>query len=51
MWGGEIYSGYKEEVFCDKGSEAVEQVARGGMVPLNPGDIQGQTGWGFEHPM
>ena len=47
---GKIYTGYKEEVLCNKGGEALEQVAqRGGGSPIL-GDSQGQAGWGFEYP-
>ena len=41
---GEIWTGYKEDVFYSKGCEALTQVAqRGGGCPI-PGDIQGQAG-------
>lgn len=48
--GGEVQSGCKEEVFYNKGSEALEQVAwRRGGSPI-PGDINYQTGQGSEQP-
>ena len=47
---GEIYTGYKEEIFYDNGGEALEQIAqRSGGCPV-PGDIQGQAGQGSEQP-
>jgi len=40
-----------KEVFYDKNSEALAQVAqRGGGCPIS-GDTQGQAGWGSEHLM
>ena len=45
---GEIQVGCKENVFYNKGGEALAQVAqRGGGCPI-PGDTQGQTGQGSE---
>jgi len=47
----EIYIGYKEEGFYNKGGEELEQVARrGGGCPI-PGNTQGQAGRGSEHLM
>lgn len=41
---GEIWTGYKEDVFYSKGCEALTQVAqRGGGLPI-PADIQGWMG-------
>jgi len=42
--------GHKEEVFCNKGGEALAQVApKGGGCP-SPWDSQGQAGLGSERP-
>ena len=48
---GEIQVGCKEDVFYNKGGEALAQVAqRAGGCPI-PGDTQGQAGQGSEHLM
>ena len=48
--GGEIQSGYKEEVFYSEGGEALAQVAqRAGGCPI-PRDIQSQAEQGSEQP-
>ena len=47
---GQIQIGCKEEVFYNKGSEALEQVSqRGGGSPIS-GVFQGQAGSGTEQP-
>ena len=48
--GGEIWNGYKENVFYSKGSEVLEQVAQRSDGSLIPADSQGQAGWGSEQP-
>ena len=47
----EIYIENKEEIFYNKDGEAVELVAQRVGGSLIPGDIQGQAGWGSEHPV
>jgi len=47
---GEIYIRYKEDIFCNKGGEALEKIAqRGGRCPI-PGSVPGHVGQGSEHP-
>lgn len=45
---GKIQTGYKENIFYNHGSEALEQVSQRGGGWLMPGDIQGQAGWDCE---
>ena len=46
---GRFRLGIRKMGFCDKGSEAVAQVAqRGDGCPI-PADTQGRAGWGCEH--
>ena len=47
----EIYIGYKEEAFYNKGGKALQQVAQSdGRFPV-PGESQGQARWGSEQPI
>jgi len=39
-----------EEVFYNRGGEALEKIVQSGGGCLIPGDTQGQTGRGTEHP-
>jgi len=40
----------KKEILCYEGGEALAQVTqRSWGCPL-PGSVEGQVGWGFEHP-
>ena len=41
---------YKEEIFCKEGGETLTQIAQRGGRCLNPGNIQGEAGWGSEQP-
>jgi len=48
--GGEIQTGYKEDISYAEGGETLAQVAqRGGRCP-SPGNTQGQVGWSLEQP-
>jgi len=46
---GRFRLGIREVFFCNKGSEALAQVAQRCGGCSVPGHIQGQAGWGSEH--
>ena len=44
----QVQTRYKEDIFYNEGGETLEHFAqRGGRCP-NPGNVQGQLGWGSE---
>jgi len=47
---GRLRCRYKEEILYSGGGEALAQVAQRSCGCPLPGSVQGQAGWGCEHP-